>query len=110
MDGSERRDRPELFLAKLSNGKPVDYFAQHIKNLAIRNPFSQTETVNGILAICTGVENLVLSAPYGINFFQNPRAGRNLRRLTINLGRQFGSRPNFYRPCFANLTHLHLWD
>ena len=88
MDDFERdRDMPELFLAKLTNGKPVDYYAQHLKNLAILGGFFQTETVNSILAICTGVENLVVLAPCDTNLFKNPRAGRNLRRLTINLGR-----------------------
>lgn len=110
MDGFERRERPKLFLAKLTNGKPVEYYAQHLKNLAILGGFSQTETVNRILAICTGVENLVVLAPYDINLFKNPQAGRNLRRLTINLERHFDSTPNFYHACFANLTHLHLWD
>ena len=111
MDDFERdRDMPELFLAKLTNGKPVDYYAQHLKNLAILGGFFQTETVNRILAICTGVENLVVLAPCDTNLFKNPRAGRNLRRLTINLGRHFDSMPNFYHACFAHLTHLHLWD
>ena len=110
MDGFERQDRSELFLAKLTNGKPVDYYAQHLKNISILGGFCQTETVNRKLAIC-GVENLVLSTPYDIDFFKkNPWAGRNLRRLTINLGRRLGSTPNFYRSCSANLTHLHLWD
>lgn len=111
---SKRWDRLECLLAKLTNGKPVEYYAQNIKNLAILG-FFQTEAINRILAICTGVENLVLSASARgfVDFFENPRAGRDLRRLSINLGAvspQFGSTPNFYHPCFANLTHLHLWD
>jgi hypothetical protein len=108
--GRQERDGPELFLAKLTNGKPIDYYAQHIKNLAILGGFSKIETVNRVLAICTGVENLVLLAPCHVDLFKNPSAGCNLRRLTINLGRQFDSMPNFSHSCFANLTHLHLWD
>ncbi|KIL66965.1 hypothetical protein M378DRAFT_159896 [Amanita muscaria Koide BX008] len=111
---SKRWDRLECLLAKLTNGKPVEYYAQNIKNLAILG-FFQIEAINRILAICTGVENLVLSASARgfVDFFENSQAGRNLRRLSINLGAvspQFGSTPNFYPPCFANLTHLHLWD
>jgi hypothetical protein len=33
--------------------------------------------------------------------------------MTIKLEKffwRFGSPPNFYHPCFANLTHLHLYD
>jgi len=62
--------------------------------------FSQNEAINPILAICAGVENLVLQT-----------MAEGLRRLNIQLMRFFqpGSTPNFYHPCFANLTHLHLW-
>ena len=76
-------------------------------------PLFQTKVINRILAICTGVENLVLLAPAHDDLFEIPREARNLRRLSINLentSRQFGLRPNFYHPCFTNLTHLHLWD
>jgi len=106
--GITQKDRVELFLAKLTNGRPVEYYAQHIKNLSIVAPF-HNKGINNILAICTGVENLVLWAP-DHDFFGNPHSGRNLRRLTINLERCFRSSPNFYHPCFANLTHLHLYD
>ena len=74
------------------------------------------EEINRILAICTGVENLViLVATWNLNFFENPQAGRNLRRLATRLGNfsplQYRStQPNFNHPCFANLTHLHLTD
>ncbi|KAF8961356.1 hypothetical protein BDZ97DRAFT_1207800 [Flammula alnicola] len=111
---SKQQDRLERFLAQLTKGKPVEYYAQHIKNLAILGGFVQNKEIDRILAICTGVENLVVLAPaWGLDFFENPQAGRNLRRLTIKLekfNRQFGSTPNFYHPCFANLTHLHLSD
>jgi len=111
--GSTRRDRLELLLAKLTN-RPVEYYAKHIKNLGLLGFSFQNEVIDRILAICTGVENLILLAPSrGLNFFENPQAGRNLRRLSIGLERffpRFGSTPNFYHPCFANLTHLHLWD
>jgi hypothetical protein len=111
---SKRRDRLEQFLGKLTNGKPVEYYGRHIKNLAIHGTSSQNEaTINRMLAICTGVENLVLSTPARY-FFENPQAGRHLRRLSIKLDQaffqQFGSKLNFYHPCFSNLTHLHLWD
>lgn len=106
---SERRNPLKLFLAKLTNGKPVEYYARHVKNLYIDNSF-QDKGVNDILAICTGVENLVLWGD--ADFFGNPQIGRNLHRLTINLSRSlpFGSVPHFRHPCFANLTHLHLTD
>ena len=108
--GSKRRDQLERFLVKLANGKPAEYYAQHIKNLAICF-FSEKEGINRILAICTGVENLVVVAPArGFYFFENPQAGRNLRRLTIRLENCFRSFPNFNHSCFSNLTHLHLLD
>ena len=115
---SKREDQLERFLVKLTNGKPVEYYAQHIKNLAILGGFPDEEGINRILAICAGVENLlILGQDIGFNFFENPQAGRNLRRLTINLGkftRSFSnfsrSFPNFNHSCFSNLTHLHLHD
>ena len=106
-------DRLEQFLVKLTNGKPDEYYAEHIKHLAISGGYSENNKINNILAICTGVENLVLLAPARVDFFKNPQAGRNLRRLSIKLSRfsqQFWSTPNFYHRCFANLTHLHLYD
>lgn len=109
------RNRLELFLAKLNNGKPPEYYAQHIKNLAIFSVFFESKGIDRILAICTGVENLVLlglGPSLDFNFFEHPRAaGRSLRRLTINLSQHYyGSMRNFYYPCFANITHLHLTD
>ena len=53
----EKQDELKQFL---TNGKPVKYYAQHIKNLAIFGTFSQHKEINCILAICTGVKNLVL--------------------------------------------------
>ena len=108
---SSQRDRLKLFFAKLTNGKPAEYYGQHIKHLCILATSDYTE-VNTILATCTGVENLALWAPY-VDLFRNPHSGRNLRRLCINLGQcSFAPRqkPNFYHACFANLTHLHLYD
>ena len=109
--GRERRARPELFLAKLTNGEPPNYYAQHIKNLAIVGGFDiNAKPIEHILAVCTGVENLVLlTQAFDIGFFKHPLAGRNLRRLAINLER-FESKSNFNHPCFTNITHLHLWD
>ncbi|KIJ94359.1 hypothetical protein K443DRAFT_362825 [Laccaria amethystina LaAM-08-1] len=109
---SKRRDQLERFLVKLANGKPVEYYAQHIKNLAILGGFFEKEVINRILGTCTGVENLVVLAPArGVDFFENPQAGRDLRRLTIKL-ENFSSWPfpNFNHSCFSNLTHLHLSD
>jgi hypothetical protein len=106
-------DRVKDLLAKLTNGKPAEYYAQHVKNLGVFGPFFENEIIDRILAICTGVENLVLTTPFrGLNFFENPQAGRNLRRLSVRLENFFPqiSIPNFHHPCFANLTHLHLWD
>jgi hypothetical protein len=103
----EQWERQRQFLAKLTNGKPVEYYAQHIKNLAIFGAFSQHEVINRILTICTGVENLLLlGTDEGFDLLENPHAGRNLRRLCIELQRFFppGSTPTFYHPCFANLT------
>ena len=85
------------------------------KNLAIFSTLSQNEAINRILAIyiCAAVQNIVLeTTAKGFDFLENPHAGRNLRRLNCQLTRFFraGSTPNFYHPCFANLTHLHLWD
>ena len=108
---SKRRDQLERFLVKLTNGKPVEYYAQHIKNLAILGYSFEKEGINRILAICTGVENLVVLAPTRCsNFFKNPHVGRNLRRLTIRLEYFSGPFPNFNHSCFSNLTHLHLTD
>lgn len=118
MEGQEykRRRRLKGFFAKLTNGKPAEYYVQHIKNLAIYCPFSSGGDINRILAICSGVENLLLVGPaWGFDLFKNPQAGRHLRRLTVNLSQfecspQLGSTSYFYHPCFANLTHLHLMD
>jgi hypothetical protein len=112
---NKRWDKLEQqFLAKLMNGKPVEYYGRHIKSLAIYGGSSQNEDINRILAICTGVENLLLVTPaWGLDLFLNPQAGRNFRRLTIHLERFFPRyyrTPNFDHPCFANLTHLHLLD
>jgi len=119
----ENRDVLGQFLVKVSTGgKPVGYYSQHIRNLAFFGAFSQndSEVINRILDICgTGaIENLVLLVSVqGLDFFENPQSGRNLRRLTIQLDKfkffQDGSSesmPNFYHPCFTNLTHLHLYD
>jgi hypothetical protein len=96
----------ERYPAKLANGKPVEYYAQHIKNLSLLCPI-QNEGIDDIMAICTGIENLALWGRF--DFFGKPHCGRNLRRLTINLSKCCRS-PNFHHPCFVNLTHLHLYD
>ncbi len=77
------------------------------------------EKVDAILAICSGIENLVIGTrPYAfmkLEFFRNPQAGKALRRLCINY-RQCGayeylkSDSDSFHPCFRNLTHLNLLD
>lgn len=109
---SKLKDRLNRFLA---NGRPVEYYAHHIKNLAIIGGSLEHAEIDRLLAICTGLENLVLlRSARGVGFFENPQAGRNLRRLSIRMedfSQYFGtSRDNFYHPCFANITHLHLDD
>ncbi|KIM37223.1 hypothetical protein M413DRAFT_31147 [Hebeloma cylindrosporum] len=113
-----RRVRLEGFLAKLTNGKPRQYYVQHIKNLAIFGRFFETAHINRIVAICSGVENLlVLPTAHGLDFFEDPHhKGRRLRRLAIDMSHcnfdslRFGTNPHFYHRCFANLTHLHIMD
>ena len=74
--------------------------AQRVKNLAIIGMFNRKESeIDTILAMCNGVENLLVSAAvYNLGFFTNPQAGQKLRRLTIQL-RKFrppsGSKPTF---------------
>ena len=118
----EKRDQLGQFFFKLPHGKPVGYYAHHIKNLAIYGTFSQTEMINRILGICAaGLENLVLLVSprdtWKFDLLDNPLAGCHLRRLTIQLDKFFPSgfeseatQPNFHHPCFKNLTHLHLYD
>lgn len=60
---SKRRNRLEHFLTKLTNGKPIEYYAHHIKNLAILGGYFENGEINRVLTFCTGVENLVLLAP-----------------------------------------------
>jgi hypothetical protein len=69
------------FLFKLTYGKPVGYYAQHIKNLAIFGAFPQTEAINRLLGICNTirVDNLVLLVSprnnWKFDFLDNPLAG-----------------------------------
>jgi hypothetical protein len=72
---SKRRDRLELFLAKLTNGKAVQYYARHIKNLAIFGGFSKEKEVNGLLAICTGVKTLY--------YYHHPATSTFLKTLSL---------------------------
>ncbi|KAF9473292.1 hypothetical protein BDN70DRAFT_925241 [Pholiota conissans] len=115
LSSSERKLEPrdKLFLAKLKNGKAPQYYAQHVKNLSIIDPHAMNDNINNILAICTGVENLVVLSAWGVEFPDYREAGRNMRRLCISLERfaqKPPSIPNFYHHIFANITHLHLND
>ena len=132
MEGLEckRQCRLDNLLAKLTNGKSLEYYARYIKNLAIFGPFAKTSIGYWPSAVTSGVENLVLLGPaWDFDLFKNTQTGRHLRRLTVNLSHfkfkcspQLGSMPgiyhpsfsnpmpNFYHPCFSNLTHLHLMD
>ncbi|KAF9473293.1 hypothetical protein BDN70DRAFT_397832 [Pholiota conissans] len=125
-DSSQTSRRQELFLSKLTAGKPAEYYARHVKNLAIIGSFgleAEVSVINQILAICSGVENLVLAVSNSkgrFDFLAGPQALPNLRRLTITLRTftirpvvgQPGSwtKPNFHHYCFSSLTHLHVAD
>ena len=109
--------RLNSFLARLTNGRhPAEYYARHVKNLAFVGCFGSAEsTIDGILAICTGVENLMinLNLMSEMKFFSNPKAGLALRRLYVNYWAQAApwSDSDYSLPvCFRNLTHLHLTD
>jgi len=113
---SKRQCRLDNLLAKLTNGKSLEYYARHIKNLAIFGSFSTCEDINRILAICSGIENLVLLGPaWDFDLFKNTQAGRHLRRLTVNLSHfkfkcspQLRSMPGIYHPsptqCRTSIT------
>ncbi|KJA20420.1 hypothetical protein HYPSUDRAFT_811842 [Hypholoma sublateritium FD-334 SS-4] len=93
---SSQHTKLKSFLAKLTSGKnPMDYYARHVKNLALLGGFYKDGEVDRVLAICTGVENLASTA---------------LRKLYINLWWYFdgSAAPSFDHACFRNLTHLHL--
>lgn len=116
---SSRHTKLKSFLAKLTSGKrPMEYYAQHVKNLAFWGGLEKEGEVDGVLAICTGVENLIIKEVTGnqpvnsLTFFDNPQAGTALRRLYINLWKYIdrSARPSFGHACFHNLTHLHLAD
>ena len=109
--------RLNSFLARLTNGRhPAEYYARHVKNLAFVGCFGSAEsTIDGILAICTGVENLMinLNLMSEMKFFSNLKAGLALRRLYVNYWAQAApwSDSDYSLPvCFRNLTHLHLTD
>ncbi len=117
-DPTSRHEKIKSFLTKLTNGKnPAEYYARHVKNLAFFGFLPKNE-VDAILAICTGVENLVIRPPLEhfcftrVEFFRNPQAGMALRRLCIDYWNSGGREsPSLsFHPCFRNLTHLHLLD
>lgn len=106
----------------ISGKRPLEYYAQHVKNLAFFGGYDTERRVGRILALCTGVENLVIKTNVfsqqpdnSLTFFDNLQAGPALRRLYINLWwhtnlwwRTNGSSLN--HAYFRNLTHLHLED
>jgi len=107
---SEKQSRFKLFMANI-DCKPLGFYAKHVKNLWISGS-SGPDTFRRILTICRGVENLVL---LGINyppFLEDLSAGSHLRRLTCRLEYfipRWSTMQKFQHPCFANLTHLHLY-
>lgn len=115
---SRKEDKLTPFLTKLSNGKQVNYYAEHIKSMGFFGCFfDKAGEINRILAVCTGITNLVINAAVtsnlssNLNLFENPQAWGSLRRLTISLSKHSGYRePTFHHACFRNLTHLHLLD
>ncbi|KJA13461.1 hypothetical protein HYPSUDRAFT_209531 [Hypholoma sublateritium FD-334 SS-4] len=103
------------FLAKLTSGKhPAEYYAQHVKSLAFFGGHYKDGEIDGTLAICTGVENLVVGATdKRFAFFNRMSAGTALRRLYIDLFstiRGSATTLSFNHACFRSLTHLHLTD
>jgi hypothetical protein len=98
--------------------KPPEFYSKHVKNLWISAP-DDPPAFERILSICSGVENLVVFSgrrsiylPF-IPFLEHPNAGSHLRRLTCKLETFFqpwSTGQNFHHTCFANLTHLHLYD
>ena len=98
--------------------KPQEFYSKHVKNLWISAP-DDPDAFERILTICGSVENLVLFPrkwrinPPFIPFLEIPNAGGCLNRLTCKLDVLFppwSTSINFRYPCFANLTHLHLYD
>ncbi|KJA20418.1 hypothetical protein HYPSUDRAFT_203734 [Hypholoma sublateritium FD-334 SS-4] len=118
---SQRQGKMKSFLAKLTSGKmPLEYYAQHVKNLGIFGGHYEEGEIDRVLAICTGVENLVINKMVILNksvkslaFFDNPQAGTALRRLYVNLWwntSDASAMPTFDTVRFRSLTHLHLAD
>lgn len=114
---SAKQPRFELFMANI-DCKPLGFYAKHVKNLWI-SAADDPDAFERILTICSGVENLVLfphrrsiNYPF-VPFLEHLNAGGHLRRLTCHLEYFFppwSTKQNFQHPCFANLTHLHLYD
>ncbi|KJA28682.1 hypothetical protein HYPSUDRAFT_82281 [Hypholoma sublateritium FD-334 SS-4] len=110
---SREQVKIKSFIAKLTSGKnPVEYYARHVKSLALFSFFSYSEReVDVILAICTGVKNLAIKAHVRhLNFFDNPQAGTALRRLYIDYWQHRNFSGHSFHACFRNITHLHLRD
>ena len=111
------QSRFDLFIANVDCKSP-EFYARHVKNLWIltaNDPYA----FRRLLTLCSGVENLVLfhikrgiRHPF-IPFLEHATAGSHLRRLTCSLEDLFqpwSNDLNFQHACFANLTHLHLYD
>ncbi len=110
-----KKSKLKAFLAKLTSGKhPAEYYAGHVKSLAFFGDYYKAREVDGILAICTGVENLLVDATHRkFTFFDKLLASTALRRLYIHVdsttsGSTTPQRFNY--ACFRNLTHLHFAD
>ena len=95
------------------DSKPLEFYSKRVKNLWI-STHDNPHAFEGILSVCSGVENLVLFTFYPFTpFLEPPIASSHLRRLTCRLEHLFppwSTTPNFQHSCFANLTHLHLFD
>lgn len=108
------KSESELFVANIGH-KPPEFYSMHVKNLWILAPFSDLDEIGRILTICSGVQNLVLFTGTrlitGNLPFMNP--GGHLRRMTVNLGNfsaPWFTGQGFEHACFANISHLHLYD
>ena len=116
-DSFKTESKFKSFIANVDCKSP-EFYARHVKNLWILAA-ADPNAFERILTLCSGVENLVLfPTRCGINypfipFLEHATAGKHLRRLTCRLEHLFlpwSNDQNFQHACFANLTHLHLYD
>ncbi|KAJ7273942.1 hypothetical protein C8J57DRAFT_1714911 [Mycena rebaudengoi] len=82
----------------------------HVRHLVLYSMGISTTQVKNLLAVCTGVRNLVF---YG--FATDPSFIPYIDRirplmLGLNAAELFAGPPDFAHPLFTNVTHLDLWD